>query len=87
MRHIVGRVNHPQTNGKVERFYGTVEQKLPLFDGGLDVLMEWYNEKKPHMSLSHDGRRYDTPQEAFWYKMSPERLLGYVEGWLWEVEP
>ena len=28
IRHIVGRVNHTQTNGKVERFYGPPERIL-----------------------------------------------------------
>jgi len=28
IKHIVGRVSHPQTNGKVERFYGTVKGKI-----------------------------------------------------------
>ncbi|MCK4455504.1 MAG: hypothetical protein KAU99_04065 [Thermoplasmata archaeon] len=47
-------------------------------------LLRWYNKKKPHMSLSWDGRRYDTRLEAFWYEMDPGRLLGYAQGWLWE---
>ena len=29
IRHVLGRVSHPQTNGKVERFFGTVKIKLP----------------------------------------------------------
>jgi len=32
IKHIVGRVNHPQTNGKIERFYGTLEAKMRYFD-------------------------------------------------------
>ncbi|RUM33277.1 MAG: hypothetical protein DSY33_04885 [Archaeoglobus sp.] len=28
MKHIAGRVKHPQTNGKVERFYGTLKAKM-----------------------------------------------------------
>lgn len=83
----MGRVNHPQTNGKVERLYRTVEERLAWFDGDLEALFAWYNTKKPHLSLSHDGRRYDTPQEAFWYKMGPERLLAYSDGWLWGASP
>lgn len=51
IRHIVVRVNHPQTNGKVERFYETVEQKLRLFRS-VDEPIKWYNEIKPHMSLA-----------------------------------
>ncbi len=32
IKHIVGRVNHPQTNGKIERFFGTLEAKIKYFD-------------------------------------------------------
>jgi len=32
IKHIIGRVNHPQTNGKIERFYGTLEAKIRYFD-------------------------------------------------------
>ncbi len=35
-RHIVGRVN--RTNGKVERLFGTVKEKLPRFDCDFDIL-------------------------------------------------
>ena len=31
IRHILACVNHPHTNGKLERFYGKVQRKLPLF--------------------------------------------------------
>ena len=31
IRHIKARVNHPQTNGKLERVHGEMERKLPLF--------------------------------------------------------
>ncbi len=32
IRHIVARINHPQTNGKIERLFGLMEQRLHLFD-------------------------------------------------------
>jgi len=32
VRHIVARVKHPQTNGKIERFYGTLENKARYFE-------------------------------------------------------
>ena len=50
IKHIVGRVNHLQTNGKIERFYGTLEAKI-RFDT-IDEFVEWYNHKRPHMSLN-----------------------------------
>ena len=43
IKHIVGRVNHPQTNGKIERFYGTLEAKT-CFES-IDEFIEWYNNK------------------------------------------
>jgi putative transposase len=79
IRHIVGRVNHPQTNGKVERFYGTVEQKFKFFDS-VDEFVRWYNEIKPHMSLNTD--ELETPARAFYRKLPPERTMGYAARWL-----
>jgi len=32
MHHIVIRVNHPQINGKIERFYGNLQSQLHHFD-------------------------------------------------------
>ncbi|MGH9919921.1 MAG: DDE-type integrase/transposase/recombinase [Nitrososphaerales archaeon] len=66
IRHVLGRVSHPQTNGKVERFFRTVKDKLPEF-GSLDELMTWYNTKRPHMSLNLDV--IETPYQAYLRKM------------------
>ena len=33
VRHILARVNHPQTNGKLERFHGELQRRLPNFIG------------------------------------------------------
>ncbi len=79
IRHIVGRVNHPQTNGKVERFYGTVEQKLKFFST-VEEFVSWYNEIKPHMSLNLE--ELETPARAFYRKLPPERVMGYAAEWL-----
>ncbi len=32
INHILGRINHPQTNGKIERFYETFQSKIKYFD-------------------------------------------------------
>ena len=66
IRHILGRIYHPQTNGKEERLFGTVKAKLSYFKS-IDDLMNWYNDVKPHMSLDFD--RLETPSEAFVRKM------------------
>ncbi len=72
IRQILSRVSHPQTNGKVERFFRTVEEKLPEFNG-VDELVEWYNEVRPHMSLNLDI--IETPHQAFVRKMPEEGIV------------
>jgi putative transposase len=67
IRHVLARVSHPQTNGKVERFFGTVKVKLPSFGGDVDELMTWYNTVRPHMSLNLD--EIETPYRAYARKM------------------
>jgi len=52
IRQSLSRVRHPQTNGKIERFFRTVQDKMEWFDEDLDRLMRWYNYKRPHMSLN-----------------------------------
>jgi putative transposase len=69
IRQVLSRVSHPQTNGKVERFFGTVKRKLPRF-GSVDDLIRWYNTKRPHMSLNLDV--IETPHQAYLRKM-PDR--------------
>jgi putative transposase len=69
IRHIFSRVKHPQTNGKMERFFGTVETKQGEFPT-FDAFVTWYNERRPHMSLDFD--RAETPLEAFERKLRPK---------------
>ena len=69
IRQILSRVSHPQTNGKVERFFRTVKDKLDRFDG-IDELIEWYNMTRPHMSLDLDT--IETPYRAYARKMPEE---------------
>jgi putative transposase len=72
IRQILGRVMHPQTNGKIERFFRTVEEKLPRFKS-LDDLIEWYNMRRPHMSLNLEV--IETPYKAYLRKMPPEGIV------------
>ncbi len=72
IRQVLSRVMHPQTNGKVERFFRTVKEKLPEF-GSLEELIWWYNEKRPHMSLNLDV--IETPHQAFVRKMPEEGMV------------
>jgi putative transposase len=72
IRHILARVSHPQTNGKLERFYGEVERKLHLFKS-VDELIDWWNNVKPHMSLNFND--LETPSQAYIRKMPGEGIV------------
>lgn len=78
IKHIVGRVNHPQTNGKIERWFQTYNKKRGKFKT-LREFVKWYNEVKMHGSLN---RHYaETPSQAFIRKMDPVVWMSKVHGW------
>jgi putative transposase len=81
--HIIARVKYPQTNGKIERWFGLLEQKLKLFDSISEFVL-WYNTIKPHMSLNLD--ECETPELAFWRKLPSERILNYSKRWFYAIE-
>ncbi len=61
IKHSLARVNRPQTNGKVERFFLTY--KTEYITGTFSSLKEFilhYNNDRPHMSLN-----YKTPREVW----------------------
>jgi putative transposase len=61
IKHYVARINRPQTNGKVERFFLTY--KTEYATGTFTSIGEYikhYNEERPHMSLN-----YKTPKEVW----------------------
>lgn len=67
IKHYLARVNRPQTNGKVERFFLTY--KTEYATGTFNNIKEYiqhYNEKRLHMSLN-----YKTPQEV-WHELKSE---------------
>lgn len=66
IKHRLARVNHPQTNGKLERFHGEIQAKFHLFRD-MDEFVDWYNNIRPHMSLDWDN--LETPAQAFARKM------------------
>ncbi len=71
VRHILGRINHPQTNGKLERLFGTLKSKIKEF-GSLEECIYWYNNVRPHMSLK-DG--LETPAQAYLRKMKRKKSI------------
>ena len=62
IKHILCRIKHPQSNGKVERLFQTYEQHRDKFTNK-ESFLHWYNEVRPHMSL--DISTLETPIHAF----------------------
>ncbi len=61
IKHCLARVNRPQTNGKVERFF--LSYKTEFITGTFTNLKDYirhYNEERPHMSLL-----YKTPKQVW----------------------
>jgi len=63
IKQILGRVNHPQTNGKIEKWFDVLEKKLKFFSS-IDDCITWYNTIKPHGALD-----LKTPIKAYYEKM------------------
>jgi len=66
VEHIMARVKHPQSNGKLERLVFTMKGLIE-WKGSLEEAVRFYNEKRPHMSLENDHLR--TPLQAFHEKL------------------
>ena len=59
------RRNHPQTNGKMERWFSTLKtRKKKHPEENLQDFIKWYNEKRIHHAL-----QYKTPEEVYWSKV------------------
>ena len=65
---ILARVKHPQTNGKLERWFGEYQRHRTAFCS-FEEFREWYNNR-PHGSL--DFEHLETPEKAFKRKMRQE---------------
>lgn len=65
IQHIKARIKHPQTNGKLERWWQT-NSFLTKHFGNMHKAVKYYNEQRPHMSLENGSLR--TPMQAFMEK-------------------
>lgn len=65
---ILARVKHPQTNGKLERFFQEYKKHRQAFSS-FDEFINWYNDR-PHGSLNFQS--LETPEMAFRRKMPLE---------------
>ncbi len=80
IKHILCAVNHPQTNGKLEKWHDFYIHHRYRYDS-LDDLVKWYNDR-PHGALNL--WKAETPNIAFAKKMWPEVWLGLAAksfGW------
>lgn len=61
IKHYLARINRPQTNGKVERFFLTYKTEFTTGSfTGISDYIKHYNSARPHMSLN-----YKTPKEVW----------------------
>jgi putative transposase len=60
INHILGRVHHPQTNGKIERWFGTYKLEFQPQRWTLDEFVKIYNEVRLHQGIG-----YKTPYERY----------------------
>ncbi len=80
IEHILCGVNHPQTNGKYEKWNDFYKNHRERFEN-IQGLIEWYNNR-PHGALNL--RKAETPNKAFIRKMKPELWFGFATklfGW------
>lgn len=60
IKHILGRIHHPQTNGKIERWFGTYKQEFKEGEDTLNSFVKYYNERR-----LHQGINYLTPLQRY----------------------
>lgn len=69
IKQILCRIKHPQSNGKVEKWFQVYKNHRHAFNSN-EEFMRWYNEVRPHRSLRFD--ELETPHQAFIRKMKAE---------------
>jgi len=67
---ILSGVRHPETNGKLEKLWDTLETGLTRGIASVDECVYWYNCERPHGALALE--RAETPIEAYYRKL-PQR--------------
>lgn len=53
IKHILGRVHHPQTNGKIERWFGTYKMEFRPMRDSLESFVKYYNEERYHQGIGY----------------------------------
>ena len=74
IKHILSRVNNPQTNGKLERHWLEYDRHRWTFNS-LKEYIAWYNNRL-HGAL--ELKWAETPSQASIRKLKPECLIGLM---------
>jgi len=69
IKQILCRVKHPQSNGKVEKWFECYDKHRSAF-ATKEEFVVWYNELRPHRALHFEV--LETPAQAFIRKMRAE---------------
>ena len=69
IKHIKCKIKHPQSNGKIEKWWDCYDSHRKAFRD-LESLLHWYNCIRPHRSLNFDV--LETPEQAFIRKRRKE---------------
>ena len=65
IKHLLCRIKHPQSNGKVERWFQEYKKHRNRYKT-LKEFIDWYNNR-PHGSLD-----LNTPEQIFWQRLKPD---------------
>ena len=71
IKHIKIKIKHPQSNGKVEKWFGCYDSHRKAFNTKEEFLI-WYNEVRPHRSLNFEV--LETPKQAYKRKKKKGRV-------------
>ena len=71
IKHIKCKIKHPQSNGKVEKWFNCYDNHRKAFKTKEEFL-HWYNEVRPHRSLNFE--MLETPKEAYERKKKQRRV-------------
>jgi len=66
IKQILCRIKHPQSNGKIEKWFDCYDRHREAFNS-IEKFLHWYNDVKPHRSLKFDI--LETPSQAFIRKL------------------
>ena len=71
IKHIKCRVKHPQSNGKIEKWFECYDNHRKAYNS-IKSFLHWYNELRPHRSLKFEI--LETPEQAYQRKKKKGRL-------------